>query len=166
MMIERVEQLLAEEELSDRVEAAIQKLLNVVEALSADKQSLADEVERLRLQLEQKKKAKTTGSSEGDDQDQKSATDHSSQQRRRKLGKKNRRKSQDRLYTLYSTRPHKDRLAVLGVLQNTDELRFRLGQETLGLLQTEFSIPRKWQPIIAGLGEVEFAATEFKTTAG
>jgi hypothetical protein len=38
-----------------------------------------------------------------------------------------------------------------------------LGQETLGLLQTEFSIPRKWQPIIAGLGEVEFAATEFKT---
>jgi hypothetical protein len=66
-------------------------------------------------------------------------------------------------YTLYSTRPHKDRLAVLGVLQNTDELQFRLGQETLKLLQTEFSIPEKWQQQIAGLGEVEFAAPEFKT---
>jgi len=35
-IIEQVEQLLAEEELSQRVELAIQKLLNVVEALSAD----------------------------------------------------------------------------------------------------------------------------------
>ena len=50
----------AEEELSDKIELAIQELLNVVEALSADKKSLVDEVERLRKQLEQKKKAKNT----------------------------------------------------------------------------------------------------------
>ena len=43
-IIEQVELLLAEEILSERVEAAVQKLLNVVEALSADKKSLADEV--------------------------------------------------------------------------------------------------------------------------
>ena len=56
-IIEKVEQLLAEEELSERTELAIQELLNVVEALCADKKSLADEVERLRKQLEQKKKS-------------------------------------------------------------------------------------------------------------
>ena len=54
-IIEQVEQLLAEEELSERAEFAIHNLLNVVEALSADKKSLADEVERLRKQLEQKR---------------------------------------------------------------------------------------------------------------
>ena len=82
-----VDQLLAEEELSERVEAAIQKLLNVVEALSADKKSLADEVERLRKQLEQKKKAKTTKNSDKDNQadNQDSDSDHSSEKRRRKL---------------------------------------------------------------------------------
>jgi ribosomal protein S15P/S13E len=46
----------AEEIISERVEAAVQKLFNVVEALSADKKSLADEVQRLRKLLEQKKK--------------------------------------------------------------------------------------------------------------
>ena len=61
-IIEQVEQLLAEEELSKRAEFAIHKLLNVVEALSADKKSLADEVERLRKQLEQKKKSKNISS--------------------------------------------------------------------------------------------------------
>jgi len=59
-IIEKVEQLLAEEELSERTELAIQELLNVVEALCADKKSPADEVERLRKQLEAKKKAKNT----------------------------------------------------------------------------------------------------------
>ena len=83
-IIEQVEQLLAEEELSPRVELAIQKLLNVVEALSADKQSLADEVDRLRKKLEQKKKAKTTSNRDGDDKDnQDSKSDHSSEKRRK-----------------------------------------------------------------------------------
>jgi hypothetical protein len=66
-------------------------------------------------------------------------------------------------YTLYSTRRHKDRLAVLGALQNMDEVQFRVDQETLKLLQTEFSIPEKWQQRIVGLGEVEFAACQFQT---
>ena len=66
-IIEQVEQLLAEEELSERTEFAIHNLLNVVEALSADKKSLADEVERLRKQLEQKKKSKNTSSKDDKD---------------------------------------------------------------------------------------------------
>ena len=325
-IIGQVEQLLAEEELSDRVEAAIQKLLNVVEALSADRKSLADEVERLRKQLEQKKKAKTKSNSDRDDHADNQNSDLSSEKRRRKLRKKKLQKAKDRrsfkdltihetiecpvdpttlppdavrlddeivivqdveikpkntkcqrqvfysatqqryyrgllpagydhgdfsanlralivalkycgnmsepkigeflenfdvqvsagsisniltnsassfeqdyhdvliaglsstsyqqtddtsarvkgefwhthilcnpFYTLYSTRPHKDRLAVLRVLQNTDELHFHLGQETLKLLQTKFSIPEKWQQKIAGMREVEFATPEFKT---
>ena len=85
MIIAQVEKLLAEEALSERVEAAIQKLLNVVEALSVDKKSLADEVERLRKQLEQKKKAKTTSDS-GEDEANNQNPDHSSEKRRRKLG--------------------------------------------------------------------------------
>ena len=92
-IIEQVDQLLSEQELSEPVQSAIQKLLNVVEALSADKNSLTDEVERLRKQLEQKKIAKTTGSSNKDD-DQNS--DHSSEKRRRKLPKKTRQKTKDR----------------------------------------------------------------------
>jgi len=91
-IIEQVEQLLAEEDLSERTELAIHKLLNVVEALSADKKSLADEVERLRKQLQQKKKAKNTSSRQKDDKDTPSdddstSSDHSSENRR-KSGKK------------------------------------------------------------------------------
>lgn len=93
-MIELVERLLAEEDLSERVEQAIHKLLNVVEALSADKKSLADEVERLRKQLEQKKKAKTTQSDAENDRQDKS--DHSSEKQRRKREQKKPRKPGDR----------------------------------------------------------------------
>ena len=325
-IIEQVEHLLAGEELSDRVEMAVGQLLNVVEALSVDKRSLAEEVERLRKQLEQKRKDKTTRSDKGDDKNKKPDSDHSSEERRRKLRDKKRRETQDRrtfkdlaihqtiecpvdpamlppdavrledeivvvqdieiqpkntqfqrqvfysaaerqyfrgslpagydhgdfganlraliialkycgnmsepkigeflknfdvqvstgslsniltasashfepdyhdvlmaglssttyqqtddtsarvhgqfwhthilcnpFYTLYSTRPRKDRLAVLAVLQNTDALRFRLGEETLQLLQAEFlSIPAKWQQALTALGEVELASAEFK----
>ena len=325
-IIEQVERLLAAEELSEQVELAIRLLLNVVEALSADRQSLADEVERLRNQLEQKKKAKTSSGGDSDDKDKKSDSDHSSEKRRRKLREKKRQKAQDRrsfkdlpihetiecpvdpatlpsdavrlddeivivqdieikpkntkfqrevfysaakqqyyrgplpagcdhgdfsanlrslilslkycgnmsepkigeflenfdvqvsagsfsriltntasefeqeyqdvlvagltstsyqqtddtsarvngqfwhthilcnpFYTLYSTRRHKDRLDVLRVLQNTDELQFRFGQETLELLRTEFTIPQKWQTAMAALGEVVFTSVELKT---
>ena len=326
-IIEQVEHLLAEEELSDRAELAIQKLLNVVEALSADKQSLADEVARLRKQLDQKKKAKTTSHSntKGEDDNQDSKSDHSSEKRRRKLNKNNRPKTKDRrtfkdltihdtqecpvdpvtlppdavrledeivvvqdieikpkntrfqrqvfysaaeqkyyrgplpagcdhgdfsanlralivalkycgntsepkigeflenfdvqvsaasisniltksadrfeqdyhdillaglssttyqqtddtsarvkgefwhthilcnpFYTLYSTRPRKDRLAILGVLQNKHELQFRFGQETLELLQAEFLLPDKWRQRLADFGEVELTADALK----
>ena len=91
-IIEKVEQLLAEEELSERTELAIQELLNVVEALCADKKSLADEVERLRKQLEAKKKAKNTSNRNKEDQDTPGDDDsansnHSSEKRRKSSNK-------------------------------------------------------------------------------
>ncbi len=55
-VIAEVELLLNKEELTDRIELAIEKLLNVVEVLSADKKALADEVDRLRKKLDEKKK--------------------------------------------------------------------------------------------------------------
>ena len=324
-IIEQVEQLLAEEELSERTECAIHNLLNVVEALSADKKSLADEVERLRKQLEQKKKSKNTSSKDDKDtasDEDSTSSDHSSE-KRRKSGKKpkaiDRRSFKDltihdtvecpvdpdtlppdavRLqdeivvvqdieikpkntqfqrhvfysasqqkyyrgslpadcdhgdfsaslralivalkycgnmsepkigeflenfdvqvsagslsniltksaklfeqeyddlliaglsstpyqqtddtsarvkgefwnthilcnpfYTFYSTRPGKDRLTVLKVLQNTETLQFRFGEATCQLLQDEFSLPRKWSEEIAALGEVEVSETTLK----
>lgn len=67
-------------------------------------------------------------------------------------------------YTVYSTRPSKDRLAVLSVLQNTDDLRFRLNAETRQLLREELTIPVKWQESLAALGaDVEFDAGTWKT---
>ena len=65
--------------MASEVELAVEKLLNVVEALSSDKQSLIDEVERLKAQLQQKKKGKTTN--QGDTPKQNS--DHSSEKHRR-----------------------------------------------------------------------------------
>jgi len=324
-IIEKVEQLLAEEQLSDRTELAIQDLLNVVEALSADKKSLVDEVERLRKQLEAKKKPKTTRSKDDEDtpsDDDNASSDHSSESRRK--SKKNRNANDRRsfkdltihdtvecpvdpdtlppdavriqdeivvvqdieikpkntqfqrhvfysasqqkyyrgplpadcnhgdfsaslralivslkycgnmsepkigeflenfdvqvsagslsniltksaklfeqdydelliaglsstpyqqtddtsarvkgefwnthilcnpFYTFYSTRPGKDRLTVLKVLQNTDELRFCFGEPTCQLLQDEFSIPEKWSKEIAALGDVEVSETTLK----
>ena len=325
-IIEKVEQLLAEEELSAKTELAIQELLNVVEALCSDKNSLADEVDRLRKQLDQKKKAKNTGGRKNDNQDSGGDdNDHSghSSEKRRKSSKKP--KANDRrsfkdltihdtiecpvdpntlpadavrlpneivivqdieikpkntrfqrhvfyspanqryyrgalpvgcdygdfgaslralivslkycgnmsepkigeflenfdvqvsagslsniltnsakqfeqdyddlfmaglsstpyqqtddtsarvkgefwnthilcnpFYTFYSTRPGKDRLTVLKVLQNTDELRFSFGEATCRLLQDEFSIPDKWSDEIAALGEVEVGETTLR----
>jgi hypothetical protein len=62
-------------------------------------------------------------------------------------------------YVAYFTRPRKDRLTVLEVLQNTNDLRFRFGEETLHLLQTEFDIPQKWQHAVEELGDVECGKT-------
>ncbi len=59
-------------------------------------------------------------------------------------------------YTAYFTRPHKDRLTVLGILQNTDDLHFQLGEETLNLLRTEFDIPKKWQRTIEEIDDAQF----------
>jgi hypothetical protein len=58
-------------------------------------------------------------------------------------------------YTAFFTRPRKDRLTVLEILQNTSDPRFRLGEKTLQLLQSEFDIPRKWELALEQLGEVE-----------
>ncbi len=324
-IIEQVEQLLAAEELSERTEFAIHQLLNVVEALSTDKKSLVEEVERLRKQLDLKKQAKTTRSKDDKDtpSDDDSASSNHSSEKRRKSKKK--RKGNDRrtfkdltihdtiecpvdpetlppdavriqdeivvvqdidikpkntrfqrhvfysasqqkyyrgplptdcnhgdfsaslralivslkycgnmsepkireflenfdvqvssgslsniltksakrfeqdyhdlliaglsstsyqqtddtsarvkgefwnthilcnpFYTFYSTRSGKDRLAVLKVLQGTDDLRFFFGEVTCQLLQDEFSIPEKWSEEIAALGEVEVSETTLK----
>lgn len=321
-IIEKVERLLAEEDLSEQTELAIQELLNVVEALCADKQSLADEVERLRKQLEQKKKAKNKGNQNSAGEDDNVKSNHSSEKQRKspKKPKANDRRSfkdltihdtvecpvdpdtlppdavrlQDEIvvvqdieikpkntqfqrqvfysasqekyyrgplpggydhgdfsaslralivslkycgnmsepkigeflnnfdvqvsagslsniltksaklfdqeyddlliaglsstpyqqtddtsarvkgefwnthilcnpfYTFYSTRPGKDRLTVLKVLQNTDELRFHFGKATCQLLQDEFMLPKKWSEEIAALGEVEVSETTLK----
>ncbi len=98
-MMEQVERLLAEEELSERAEAAVRMLLNAVERLSADNRSLADEAERLRNQLEQKKKGKTTGKPGGNDSrgnDEQAKSDHSSEARRKQLSGQPRRPGGDR----------------------------------------------------------------------
>jgi hypothetical protein len=319
-ILKQVEQLLAQAgALPEAAEEAVEKLLNVVEALSADKQQLADEVQRLRQQLEQKKKARTTAEGNQDgDQPPPNDSDHSSEKRRRRREKKPR-PARDRrsfkdltihetiecpvdpatlppdavrledesvvvqdieikprnirfqrsvyysadqkkifrgplpsgydhgdfgadlralilslkycgnmsepkireflenfdvqvssgsvsniltktadafaqefddlvqaglastpyqqtddtsarvagefwhthilcnpFYAAYFTRPRKDRLTVLEILQNTSDLRFRLGQETLRLLQAEFDIPQKWQRAVEAVGDAEF----------
>jgi hypothetical protein len=325
-ILAHVEELLAKAgELSAVVEQAVGQLLNLVEALSSDKNALADEVERLRKQLEQKKKGKTTAKSDDND-DQESESDYSSEEHRRKRRKPKTKPAADRrsfkdltihdtiecpvdpatlpsdavrlddepvviqdieiqprntryqrhvyysaaekkfyrgplpsgygnssfgpdlralilslkycgnmseskireflenfdvqvsagslsniltntaaafeqeyhdlltaglsstpyqqtddtsarvqgepwhthilcnpFYTAYSTRSSKDRLAVLSVLQNTEDLRFRFNAETLELLREEFTIPVKWQTSITALGEdVEFDAVTLK----
>jgi len=66
-------------------------------------------------------------------------------------------------YAAYFTRERKDRLTVLEVLQNTNELRFQLNAETLALLQAEFKIPKKWQEVLAGLEDQELSRTELGT---
>ena len=93
-IISEVESLLLGDEISASVEKAIGLLLNVVEALNDDKQSLAAEVDQLRKLVDQKKKAKTTG--ENDDQTKPPGSDHSSEKRRRKLGNKKRKQALDR----------------------------------------------------------------------
>ena len=51
-------------------------------------------------------------------------------------------------YAAYFTRERKDRLTVLEVFQNTNDLQFHLGDETLALLQEQFNIPQKWQQVL------------------
>ncbi len=61
-------------------------------------------------------------------------------------------------YAAYFTQPHKDRLTVLSVLQNTASLRFRFNAKTLELLEPH-EIPQKWQRRMAALGEeIEYDA--------
>jgi len=320
-ILKEIESLLAlAGDLPAEAELAVEKLLNVVEALSCDRQSLADEVQRLKRQLEQKKKNKTTS------QDSKPNSDHSSEKRRRKHRSKKPTSAQDRrtfkdlpideiiecpvdlkklppdavrvknedvivqdiqikphnirferhvyyskvedkyfhgslpggydqgefganlralilslkycgnmsepkireflenfavkvsagsvsniltktadafvgefddivqaglastayqqtddtsarvdgkfwhthivcnpFYAVYFTRPHKDRLTVLEILQNTDNLNFQFGKETLDLLQTEFNVPQKWQRLIEELGDASFDKESLQT---
>jgi hypothetical protein len=65
-------------------------------------------------------------------------------------------------YAAYFTRPHKDRLTVLEVLQNTSDLRFQFGKQTRELLRTGFGIPGKWQASLEQLGESQFERTSLQ----
>jgi len=96
-ILKQVEALLARAgALPVEAEEAVEKLLNVVEALSADKNELAEEVRRLRKQLEQKKKDKTTANpKQSGDQASSQGANHSSEKQRRKRDKK-RRATRDR----------------------------------------------------------------------
>ena len=74
------------------VEQAVEELLNLVERLVSGQQALAQEVQRLKEQLEQKQKGKTTGKGDG----RKQNTDHSSEKHRRKRNKPKPRPATDR----------------------------------------------------------------------
>ncbi len=92
-ILQEIEELLASAgDLVPEAELAVEKLLNIVEALSSDNKSLVDEVERLKAQLQQKKKSKTTGK----DNDPKQNTDHSSEKHRRDRDKPKARPASDR----------------------------------------------------------------------
>jgi hypothetical protein len=327
VILKQVEALLASAgDLPGAAQQAVEKLLNVVEALSSDRNELAVEVQRLRKQLDQKKKAKTTAAgTQGGDQSPRQDSDHSSEERRRKRENKRRRQRDRRsfkdltihetiecpvdpstlppdavrvedesvivqdieikprnirfarhvyysahakeffrgplpsgsdagdfgadlralilslkycgnmsepkigeflenfdvqvssgslsniltktadsftlefdevvraglastpyqqtddtsarvagsfwhthilcnpFYAAYFTRPRKDRLTLLEILQNTSALRFRLGRETRELLTSEFALPRKWRPVIEAVGEQEFDRSSLKS---
>ncbi|MHC4406432.1 MAG: IS66 family transposase [Planctomycetota bacterium] len=55
-------------------------------------------------------------------------------------------------YTGYFTRPHKNRLTLLEVLQHQTSLQFRFNGETQKLLE-QLKVPKKWQDRVALLGE-------------
>ena len=92
-VLSRIEQQLAVAGvLSPAVEQAVEAWLNLVERLVSDHQALADEVQRLKEQLQQKKKGKTTGKGDGPKQ----KTDHSSEEHRRKRRVKKSASARDR----------------------------------------------------------------------
>ncbi|MFT7644235.1 MAG: hypothetical protein ACI9G1_006001, partial [Pirellulaceae bacterium] len=66
-------------------------------------------------------------------------------------------------YAAYFTRPHKDRLTVLEILQNTSDLQFRMGSEMLELLRSEFTVPQKWEAAIEAVGEQQFDRSSLKS---
>ncbi|MDF5730054.1 MAG: hypothetical protein PUP92_19075 [Rhizonema sp. PD38] len=67
------------------------------------------------------------------------------------------------LYTVYSTTLKKDRLSVLGVLQNTQELKFILNPLTYELLDS-LNLPTKWNNRIKLLPqEIVFTSEQFNS---
>jgi len=67
-------------------------------------------------------------------------------------------------YTLYATHPHKDRLTILAVLQQTspDALRFRFNATTRQWL-AKWELPQIWQHRVAELVDCTLTAVELKT---
>jgi len=96
-VLKQVEHLLAvTESLPAEAELAIDKLLNMVEALCSDRTELADEIGRLQKQLDKKKKTKTTGDSKQDNDPSSQNDSNHSSDKRRKQGDKKPRKQRDR----------------------------------------------------------------------
>ena len=91
-ILSQVEQLLATAgTLPIKAEQAVEKLLNVVETLCADRQSLAEKLKRLRQELDKKKRAKTTNQeNQDDDKQNQDDSNHSSEHRRKRDRKKRR----------------------------------------------------------------------------
>ena len=52
---------------------------------------------------------------------------------------------------------------MLDVLQNTHDVHFQFGAETLDLLRAEFDIPLLWQQAIADVGETQFDPASLAT---
>jgi conjugal transfer/entry exclusion protein len=77
-ILKDVEKALESEELSPQGEAAVGKLLNLVEQLLAQQRDLLAEVQRLKELLEEKKRSKTTAA-----KPDAKPTDHSSEEQRR-----------------------------------------------------------------------------------
>ena len=78
-ILKEVEIALESEELSPQAEAAVRKLLNLVELLVAKQRGLLAEVQRLKELLEEKKRSKTTAANPAVN-----PADHSSEAQRRK----------------------------------------------------------------------------------
>ena len=83
-MLQRIERELAMVDLDPQAQLAFEDLLNLIERMVADQETLRKEVQRLKQQLDNKKQAKTTRSTDGD----KPNKDHSSDKRRKQGDKK------------------------------------------------------------------------------
>jgi len=92
-ILKRIEEhLTTVADLDPQTEQAIQDLLNLVERLVANQETLHQEVQRLKQQLDNKKRTKTTHSADDDKPD----SDHSSEKHRRKRQKPRSRPASDR----------------------------------------------------------------------
>jgi len=92
-ILKRIEEQLATVvDLDPLAQQAFEDLLNLVEHLVADQETLHQEVRRLKQQLDHKKRAKTTNSADDDKPD----SDHSSEKHRRKRQKPKPRSASDR----------------------------------------------------------------------
>ncbi len=92
-ILKEIEDLLAQAgDLPAEMELAVEKFFNLVEAISSDRESLADEIQRLKELLEKKKKEKTTGKGSGS----KPNSNHSSEKKRGKRQTEKPTSAQDR----------------------------------------------------------------------
>jgi hypothetical protein len=182
-VLKRIEEQLATEAMSPVVQQALQQLLNLVEHLVADKQAAIEEVQRLPkireflenfdVQISRGSLSNiltnAAGAFEGEVRDVVLAglastlyqqTDDTAARVAGQFWHTH--ILCNPFYTAYFTRPHKDRLTVLAVLQNQTSLRFRFNAWTRELLE-RWQTPQKWRDRVAALGDdVEFEAAALR----